>query len=359
MRKLEAFDSEQQEFIKFCLRAGGSNIQIATDLAEMLAIPEDDKKTRQKVYRRVQKTKGRMPVDEIGSVSIEGSLSDTPQWRKMYLRFLLSRATDEKQKAKILSDMRSEDRLIAKSKGHATPDAADDVAGDKERPLPLGYREDECPSIQNLPDFNIWEWDGWGKSGLTTPNDCHKGTFLPLDAYAYFKLESAPSFLFNTYSGSVKEFLKSDDPLELDDNYENQYIQQMKHPVDVDGKLQDCYVRKSDGQKVWQDGNPLTSAEERMGKRMEKAHMGGPTGSSYPRYTIARNEYLRNYYLKRGLEPPSDDVFDADIYMRGATDYTDGWWHEQRKIETKAEELRSAEKTDGKMEPLPNCPDKC
>ena len=314
MRKMREFGSEEQAFIKFCLRAGASNIQIANDLAEMYVIPEDDKNARKKVYKRVQKTKGQMAADEIGSVSIEGSLSDTPQWRKMYLRCLLSRATDEKQKAKILADMRSEDRLIAKSKGHATPDEAADIAGDKERDLPWLYTEGECPSIENLPDFNPWDWDGWGMSGLTTPKDCHEHTFLPLDVYEKTFLESIP----------LQEVKRQDGEMI-----------QTQHILDVKGKYQSVFVRKSDGQKVWDDGKPLTSEEEKEGKRLETEYMSAPDNAGiFPRYTLARNAYLRDYYLKRGLQPPPDAVFDRDVYV--VDDPTrplcvDGWWHEQRK----------------------------
>lgn len=320
MRKMREFGSEEQVFIKFCLRTGASNIQIANDLAEMYVIPEDDKNARKKVYKRVQKTKGQMPADEIGSVSIEGSLSDTPQWRKMYLRCLLSRATDEKQKAKILADMRSEDRLIAKSKGHPTTEESDDDVVKKEKMeehLPWLYTQGECPSIENLPDFNIWEWDGWGMAGLITPKDCHKRTFLPLDEYDFIDPDEGKS----------------------EDEIARKYV-----GIQDAEEWYGYYVRKSDGKKVWADGLPLTPAEEKSGERIEEWEMWGHDGSGgFPRWTIARNEYLRNYYLKRGLEPPPDDVFDTDVYD-SLVNRPVGWWHEQRKIKTMEEQLKRAGK---------------
>lgn len=290
------FESEQREFIKFCIRAGASNIQIANDLCEMLAVPEDDKKERNKIYRRVQKTKGRMPTEEIGSISLDGPLSDTPQWRKMYLRCLLFRAKDEKLKAKILSDI---DRLITReNKKSRTSVTDEDEVADAERTQdpPLLYTEGSEPIIEALPDFDPWDWNSWGMSCGVYPKDCHKNTFLPIDEYEASSLESAPRVMYHAITRKV---IPMDQPIAEADE---RYIRETDEPLDIACNPQKVFVRKSDGQKVWQDGKPLTSVEEKQGRRI---------ASKEP---IARKAYLRNYYLKRGLEPPPDSVFEREYF---------------------------------------------
>lgn len=312
MRNLRDFDNAQQAFIKFCLRAGASNRQITHDLCEMLGIPEYDKPAHQNVYKQVQGTREGMSADEIGCDPID-NISDTPQWRKMYLRCLLSIVKDEKLKVKILSDIRSEDRLIAKSGGRDAPDDDTGVAEDKEQDLPFLYTPGECPSIENVPDFDVWEWDGWGMHDVT-PKDCYKHTFLPRDEYDFIMPQRDEDLTEDDF----KEFIRKD------------------------GVTGGYFVRKSDGEKVWEDGLPLTPEEEKTGVRIDEWDMCGPDGSGiFPRWTIARNAYLRNYYHKRGLQPPPDDVFDADVYACAGRRPA-GWWHEQRRIKTRAEQLIAA-----------------